>query len=62
MPKETWNQVVLAVVGFLLVYFVNQASGHLAELNQGVKELNVKIAVVIERVDSHERRISNLEH
>ena len=33
----------------------------LKDLGNSVRELNVKIAVICERVDSHERRIDKLE-
>ena len=61
MHTELILQILLTSVGFLLVFNIQTASAHLEELKESVKDLNVKIAVVIERVDSHERRISNLE-
>jgi hypothetical protein len=43
------------------VYILWQAKEIADKLKNGVNELNIKIAVIIERTDSHEKRIERLE-
>ncbi len=61
-------QILLAVSGSLLAFHVSQVNKRLdkitdffGELTRAVSMLSSQIAVVIERVDSHERRINRLE-
>jgi len=61
MSTDQIIQSVVALVGGLLVLVAKQAVQLLADLKRSIDELNVKIAVIIERVDSHEKRIARLE-
>lgn len=58
MTRSEMLQVVIAMLGT----FGSAGLGLLWRLVQGIGELNQKIAVVVERVDSHERRINRLEN
>lgn len=53
--------ILLMIVGcFGLIIFRDIAS-QLKELNNTVKELNLKLAVVISRQENHEERLNRLE-
>lgn len=43
------------------VYILWQAKDAMNELKDSIIELNLKMAVIIERTDSHEKRIEKLE-
>lgn len=51
------GSMVLVWVG----YSFGEVKTSLRELTTSVTELNVKMATIIEKTDSHERRISRLE-
>jgi len=53
--------VILAVVGSLIAVIMNGILGTLKDTNKAISDLNVKVGVVIERVDNHERRLGRLE-
>lgn len=63
-----WNQVAEAIfygLGSLAVLWVGftftDLKADLKELTNATVDLTVKIATMIERMDSHEKRISRLE-
>jgi len=51
----------LSVVGTLLLAMGSRISSDLLDMSGSVKELNTKMAVIIERVEGHDRRIVKLE-
>lgn len=57
MDQESYRLIVEAI----LVPIAIQAVSVLSSLKKSVEELNVKIAVIVNRVDSHEHRIGKLE-
>ena len=56
-----YASILLSVVGFICMLLMKEAVAILRELKESVEELNVNVAVVVERVDGHERRIGKLE-
>jgi len=50
-----------AIIGILITYIMNGISHSLKELNKNVANLNVKMGIMVERVDNHEKRIAHLE-
>lgn len=61
MDKLQFTDVAVSVLGALGLLVGKELISILRDLNKGVDALNTKIAVVIERVDTHETRITNLE-
>lgn len=55
-------QCLLASVGFLLSYIFFKASKDLNRITESLESLNVKIAVICEKVESHDERIKRLEN
>ena len=51
----------IAVLGFFLVYLFNRLTQDLGKLTNSVEQLNVKIAVVISRLETHSERLDRLE-
>jgi outer membrane murein-binding lipoprotein Lpp len=51
----------LSVIGTLLLAMGSRISGDLHEMSLSVRELNTKMAVIIERVEGHDKRIVKLE-
>jgi hypothetical protein len=51
----------LSVIGTLLLAMGSRISGDLHEMSVSVRELNTKMAVIIERVEGHDKRIVKLE-
>ncbi len=49
------------IIGVLLVYIFNKAVGALSDLEKSVEQLNIRIAVIVEKTDNHEKRIEKLE-
>ena len=54
-------EVIMATLGFILVYLFNKMTQDLSKLTTSVEQLNIKIAVICERVESHDSRIKNIE-
>ncbi len=61
MSPEFILQICFAVIGALALSIFKGLAEDVKRLREGVSELNAKIAVIIQRIDSHERRISDLE-
>lgn len=58
MSVSDWVQVTLAVGGSIGAAI----AAALWRLVSNIAELNKNIAVIVQRVDSHEKRIDRLEH
>jgi len=54
-------EAILATIGFVLVYLFNKMTQDLSKLTASVEQLNIKIAVICERIESHDSRIKNIE-
>jgi ascorbate-specific PTS system EIIC-type component UlaA len=60
----TLDQVVsasFAIIGFLIVAIGAWIANSLGKLTDSVQALNVSMAVVVEKINSHEERIEKLE-
>lgn len=58
-------EVITALLGFIggiLALMGGYIAKQLAKMAMSVEKLNVRIAVVIEKLDSHDRRIKVLEN
>jgi len=60
--SSTALELILSGLGSILLIFLTSLLGEAKKLRVGVESLNLKIAVIIEKIDSHERRIGNLEN
>lgn len=58
MTLSDWIQITLAIVGAL----GSIIAAALWKLVANIAELNKNIAVIVQRVDSHEKRIDRLEN
>lgn len=61
---EFFKDIFYALSSLVVVwigYSFSEVKQSLRELTTSVTELNVKMATIIEKTDSHERRISRLE-
>lgn len=61
---EFFKDIFYALGSLVVVwigYSFSEVKASLRELTSSVTELNVKMATIIEKTDSHERRISRLE-
>jgi len=58
---EPWIQPVMSALGTVLVVIGGKIAAELTKIREGQNELNLKLAVVIEQVQSHDKRISKLE-
>ena len=54
-------EAIVAGTGFVLVYLFNKMTQDLSKLTASVEQLNIKIAVICERIESHDSRIKNIE-
>lgn len=64
MPTEVYIAIatlVCTVIGGLITLIMNGIFRTLNKLNESVSELNVKMGVLMERADNHEKRLSHLE-
>ena len=57
MEHETIKLIIESVMVPISIYGLNILSG----LKKSVEELNIKVAVTISRLDTHEQRIGKLE-
>lgn len=62
--KEVWRWVIQGLIGFFLL----QAMAFMRNTEEGLKDLSVKLAVIVEKVtqqdrllEMHEKRLQNLE-
>jgi len=61
MSFDAMIQLGLAIMGFLSLTIFNDIRKSIDKLMTSVESLNEKMAVICERVDSHEKRISRIE-
>ena len=54
-------QSIFSVLGTILIFIGGKIAAELTRIREGQNELNLKLAVVIEQVQSHDKRISKLE-
>lgn len=62
--SEFFKDIFYALASLVVVwigYSFSEVKESLRQLTSSVTELNVKMATIIEKTDSHERRISRLE-
>ena len=52
--------IVVSVAGFFSAYYVKQLSDSIKEAVEAIKDLNQKVAVVIERTETHGHEIQIL--
>jgi hypothetical protein len=52
--------IVVSVAGFFAAYYVKQLSDSIREAVDSIKDLNSKVAVVIERTETHGHEIQIL--
>lgn len=53
--------LVFTLIGALTSVIFWRLSEDVRQMTESVKQLNMNVAVVIERVDTHEKRITRLE-
>ena len=56
-----WDQAKDAIFMAMLTGFAGFLGIQLMRLVRSVEELNIKIAMLLERVDGHERRLTRIE-
>lgn len=56
------REKLLSVIGALIVVIGGYSASRLDKAVETISELNVKIAVVIEKISNHEGRLMSLEH
>jgi hypothetical protein len=54
-------EVVVGLFGFLMLQILNRAQKDMHKLTESVDALNIKIAAILARIESHEKRIDRLE-
>ena len=57
-----WATVAQALFGFMALAIAGWVARSIDKMRASVEELNVKMAVIIERVESHEKRLDRLEN
>lgn len=61
MTTEMLIQVLLAVLGFFGVLTLNDVKNTIKEATKSIEELNIKVAVVIERTEHHAEEIEKIK-
>jgi hypothetical protein len=56
------SEHLLSVIGALLIAMGGYIARCLSQLTISVQELNIRIAVVVSRMDDHDKRITHLEN
>lgn len=54
-------EVLLSCLGTLCVFLFNRISQDLKRMTDSVEQLNIKVAVVCEKIENHDNRIKTLE-
>lgn len=62
MKEEYVLSVVMTITGSIGLFMINELVKTLRKMAASIDDLNVKIAVVCDRVDNHDRRIERLEN
>lgn len=55
------NEIFLTVMGTVFTGICGYIATSLGRMNDSVRELNIKLAVVIERLEYHDERLKKLE-
>jgi len=61
MDVQSLVQVLMSVLGCVGMLLLREVTQTLKEMKESVEELNINVAVIIEKVNSHEKRIAHLE-
>lgn len=56
-----WQSVAQGLFGFMALAIAGWIAKSIDTMKEDLSELNCKIAVIIERIESHDKRISKLE-
>lgn len=56
-----FQSILLPVLGTLLTGILGYIAKTIHDLSTNLQELNIKIAVVVEQISTHEKRIAKLE-
>lgn len=56
-----WQEVAKVIFGFMALAISGWVAHSIDQMRSSVENLNIKIAVVISRVEAHEKRLSKLE-
>lgn len=59
--KLSIASLAIPILGFLAIKVLNRIEQSLEKLTASIEGLTVKIAVICERVDNHEKRIESIE-
>lgn len=57
----SWDEVAAGLFGFMALGIAGWVARSISNMSESVEQLNIKIAVLLTRIDSHESRISKLE-
>lgn len=61
MSIDQMIEMALCVIGCLALLLFNDMKRTIEKMSDSIESLNQKMAVICERVDSHEKRIDRLE-
>lgn len=56
-----WQSVSQSVFAFMGLAIAGWVARSLDKMRESVEQLNVKMAVIVERTDNHEKRLERLE-
>lgn len=56
-----WNEVAKSLFGFMALSIAGWVAWSIDKMRASVEELNIRVAVIIEKTEGHEKRISKLE-
>lgn len=56
-----WNEVANGLFGFMGLSIAGWVAFSIDKMRASVEKLNVRVAVIIEKTEGHEKRISKLE-
>jgi len=61
MEPDLIMKLTLGIIGVLLIRMIDKMEKSIGRLTASAEQLNVKLAIVCERVDTHDKRITRLE-
>lgn len=61
MPNLDWIPIVPYIFGFMALAIVGWVAKSIDRMSRSVEELNIRIAVIINQIESHDKRITRLE-
>jgi len=56
-----FTEIIMSVLGTIFTAFLANASRELSLMRKSVEQLNIRMAVIVERVEHHEMRLLKLE-